>query len=629
MPKLPYFNLFELTDKQLLNPIELYPPRSKNLRPSEASIINRVTGEPSGKCARAVYYRLMDAPITDPPLPKMYYTWMMGKLFEDRLVEEWKKMGLYVANSVRFYNGRYHLSGELDCVIKHPDIPDQLIGLEVKTGYGYNYEKQVIGTINTMGQPKIENLLQASIYLNEFKHSIAMFKIPCMTRDSMKRAEFDIELIDGGKRVTVNGKVQHAFLIEDIYNRFDYMWEHYEKQIIPQRDYMLKWDDETIERKYDSGDLSESAYKKFKGARRPDTREKYRPGDWQCFAPRTLVWMSNGEMKTIKDIKVGDEVVSIDGPTKVVKVGSKTTNSKMVTVKPAGTLGVDCTEDHKWLIGSWDNWDEFCRMETINPKLMQAKDIIAFDGKENIDRVDVVFIPVIDFSYESDLTIELCEFLGYYAALGDLEDLKYDRVTFVLDSDNMAVVDKIVELGINLSDKNSCNIALTHDVDGKEILKIIFRSKKLLNYVRKNIIGDNNENKTLSHNIMGLDHWSTDVFLSAVAAGHQNIVKVASKILSLQYQQLFWKVDVPVVVKHIDGIGYSIQFTVLESVKLVRVFNKKFAALRIEDVISTEKTDKVYDIEVDSTHHVFATSGGLASNCSYCQYKTYCWSSDK
>ena len=51
----------------------------------------------------------------------------------------------------------------------------------------------------------------------------------------------------------------------------------------------------------------------------------------------------------------------------------------------------------------------------------------------------------------------------------------------------------------------------------------------------------------------------------------------------------------------------------------------KFAISRIRTIMPIDTVSEVWDLEVASSHHVFATESGLAHNCDYCRYKHECW----
>lgn len=69
----------------------------------------------------------------------------------------------------------------------------------------------------------------------------------------------------------------------------------------------------------------------------------------KCLHPDTLVLMANNEYKMLKDINVGDEVVTHLGKVKPVIDKFTTKHSKLVKIKVAGKE-IKCSTNHKFLI---------------------------------------------------------------------------------------------------------------------------------------------------------------------------------------------------------------------------------------------------------------------------------------
>ena len=79
---------------------------------------------------------------------------------------------------------------------------------------------------------------------------------------------------------------------------------------------------------------------------------------YQCLHPSTPVVMSDNTVKAIKDIKVGDEVITIDPKsckqsiTKVIKQYVRATDKKIITIETESGRKLTCTYDHPVLTSS-------------------------------------------------------------------------------------------------------------------------------------------------------------------------------------------------------------------------------------------------------------------------------------
>ncbi len=123
MPQQKSFNLVTLTDKHMTRE-GIYLPREAHWYPSEASVAwedSHGIARVSGNCMRKSFLRytgLLKAEGVDA-----YTQWIfaLGKAVENILVEQWKQMGIWHSNNVKFYNAEYNISGEIDCILREPE----------------------------------------------------------------------------------------------------------------------------------------------------------------------------------------------------------------------------------------------------------------------------------------------------------------------------------------------------------------------------------------------------------------------------------------------------------------------------------------------------------------------------
>jgi hypothetical protein len=276
------FSLIKLTDKHMTRQ-QIGMPREAHFFPSEASAvwvdkhdITRV----AGNCQRKSYLRYIGMTPSGEDSPYTKWIFALGKAVEEILIEQWKQMGLWIGNNIKFYDPIRNVSGELDCVLVEPD-GKTLFGVEVKSFYGYEANRDLCGNKSIVGSPKTSQLMQTLIYVDQCKSFISYFKMVYYSRDSANRVEFDITLTKDGDvtRPTVNGIIDYRFTLEDIYNRYDELQAHVVNKIIPEPDFELVWSDEKVEQRKLLGEVSKTKYEAWQ-------KGKEKIGDWQCrFCP--------------------------------------------------------------------------------------------------------------------------------------------------------------------------------------------------------------------------------------------------------------------------------------------------------------------------------------------------------
>lgn len=250
--------------------------------PSEGSVkVVDASGneEVLGNCLRASYFRCIGER-SAPHSVRTQFIFALGKHVEDMLVEIWKKMGIFEAQGVRFYNPEFNVSGELDVVLRNPST-DTLFGVEVKSFYGYYAGVEIMGNKSKSGRPKWSQLLQTLIYAKEFEGQLDHFKMWYQERGDGQHRSFDVRAVPterDGQIIylpEVDNEILTDFTVTDVYNRYLELGSHLTAQSIPDREFEIEYDDQRIEDDFACKKLSKSKYDKFK-------KKGERPGDWQC-----------------------------------------------------------------------------------------------------------------------------------------------------------------------------------------------------------------------------------------------------------------------------------------------------------------------------------------------------------
>jgi len=271
--------------------------------PSETSVEYEIDGRRrvDGCCLRKSWYRIMGYP-KERVDPNLKMKGELGKSAEEACVERWKRMGILLDNNIKFYVKKYGLSGEIDVILRNFEDSDKKpIGVEVKSFYGAGANRQICGSKRPFvaGTPKLDHLLQASIYLNEFKESLDHFRLYYLERGDGHRVDFQVftdnenrigfQQIEGPYWGTESAeKVYRPYTIDDVYSRMRQLVEAVKLREKPQRDFKKNYNDADVEWLHSIGELSDTKYKSYK---------KGKPlGDWNCsYCPFENECYSGGE----------------------------------------------------------------------------------------------------------------------------------------------------------------------------------------------------------------------------------------------------------------------------------------------------------------------------------------------
>lgn len=267
-------------DEHITNPLNI-ESRAKHFYPTGASCVGK-DGVLRGSCLRALAYDYLDIPRSGSYSPETMYTFGVGKHIELMIVEWLKEMGLFVGHNIRFYNSDFHVSGELDVVLRESFDSDSLYGLEVKSFYGpYALMECVTGRAGHPPKPKDEHILQVLLYLDNFP-SLKYFELIYVGRDKFDRAEYFIRLkeIDGDMYPEITRADGSSYVDMNIstagtYNRFKDLANYLKAKQLPPRDYRPVMTEEEMQKELEAGNITKNKMKSFKEG-------KVLTADWRC-----------------------------------------------------------------------------------------------------------------------------------------------------------------------------------------------------------------------------------------------------------------------------------------------------------------------------------------------------------
>lgn len=269
----------------LLRNYELHPPvierdSSDSNYPSSLSIkiINSYgESEIMGGCQRHNFYRRRGDSKTDFGELNNNLIMKAGKAVEEFIVMDFRSMGIFCGSNIKFYDKIYNIAGEIDIFVKPRD--KKLVLVELKTGYGKYFDKDVLGydewgkRLGT-GYPKIEHLIQTAPYLEKYKEITDELHLIYFNRGSfLHPAEFILTLKEG--KVCVDG-VESIVNLENIRTRILDLEDFIERSKIPPKDYQWKYTEEFAQKLVDTKRKStywfNNSWKKDKNI----------TGDWHC-----------------------------------------------------------------------------------------------------------------------------------------------------------------------------------------------------------------------------------------------------------------------------------------------------------------------------------------------------------
>ena len=268
--------ILEMVDKYLENPFELHEEFHKGYHhPSSAScIIKNEYGEDTivGRCLRDVYWQHRSIKATNPMTARGRRICAVGKMVEKFEVDQYKEMGIWRGNNVKFINPAYNISGEADCIIWNAEAK-KMHGVEIKSGYDYKFRSEVIGSPTRPGKPKYEHLLQTMFYVDYFK---IPFNIVYIDRGNAARAEYEITLNTDGTPNIDGKKLNIGLSLPRCVARFKELESHLKDGTVPRRDFQLRYSKERVEELNNSRRLRKKQSEEF------DKNKDLDMGDWQC-----------------------------------------------------------------------------------------------------------------------------------------------------------------------------------------------------------------------------------------------------------------------------------------------------------------------------------------------------------
>lgn len=263
--------------------------------PTEASA--RTPNGIVGRCRRRTYYSQQGVVVPQETDIQSLGRFKVGNILEEWIRELATHSGIRHDNSVKIRylipgSDKVQISGEVDMIYK---VDDEIVGGEIKTSYGYDFESTVFHKATIPGMPKVEHVMQVLSYLYYYKYidkslGITRFVITYLNRGSMEWIQHVIELSDdlypiingitlkgiadgsnpifgvqGINAVKTRAKlIDYEFSMTSVFERYIEIYNHHESGLLIAPDYNPLYSDEQITDYAISGKIGKTKFEDYK-----------------------------------------------------------------------------------------------------------------------------------------------------------------------------------------------------------------------------------------------------------------------------------------------------------------------------------------------------------------------------
>lgn len=270
--------------------------------PSEASA--SIAGIHVGECHRSMYYKIKGVPPTEPISIEGRRIFDAGLAGEAYLIDSYKSKDLLIEQQISLElpipnsRNKVIVKGKIDAIVKYQNKKS---AIEIKTVGEY----KAVKIFGDKGLPSPENLMQAMLYkyyLSNTKEGqekqIDKFYLEYLNRSTYDRTYYEIDIDDSGYAIItsidktdkelftiklsevksinelrstagISDSYDHRLAklkinINDIFESYDSIYDNVNSDVLPDRDYQLVFDKDSIEDAYLIGQISKIKYNKTK-----------------------------------------------------------------------------------------------------------------------------------------------------------------------------------------------------------------------------------------------------------------------------------------------------------------------------------------------------------------------------
>jgi len=361
----------------------------------------------------------------------------------------------------------------------------------------------------------------------------------------------------------------------------------------------------------------------------------------KCLLPKTRIFTEGGS-KEIKDIVIGDRVITHNGRTSLVSnTFKRKVDEDIYVINPQGFEPFAITSGHPVLTvqANRKNYGKRNKLSNFIGDYGSMKPV--WVDSDELKRGDFLVFPKIKFG-DNYLDKEMARLLGYYVAEGSISKIK-NRISFALHKKETKIADDIGKIVFKVFGIN-CHTYRQKNGNG---MVVRCSSKELKKFLEDNS-GKFSYKKRLSRMIMNSSSSMLKEFLRGYYLGDGSkstgvyTMATVSKELFYQLQSILFRFGIgftsKTVSKRIGGdgtkhresywirirnyveikkFGKVVNDPIKKDLKLVRKtswFDNKFLYVPIRSIDTAYYSGYVYNLEVEK-ENTFVTSSGIVHNC--------------
>lgn len=273
------FNIIEslasvLNAPKALSSLDYKASKQVYLYPS-SSMCYTTSGKPLGACIKQVWLYQKKYPTSNPDSAYNQMAAESGKIWENWLADQYKKMGIFLEQSTKLVDNELSTSCELDLLHINPETGEKEV-TEVKTYSSSNWygTKELLGYGTTKPKPKDAHLLQVVKYLMILKryeiHKVNMVYIDRACGNFFNNKQFCVYL--QGKDIYYETYYQNELLTiketrfntDSLKEKDEAVLKLIELDYVPEPDYLISYTLSDVEEKYREGYLTKKKYEAVK-----------------------------------------------------------------------------------------------------------------------------------------------------------------------------------------------------------------------------------------------------------------------------------------------------------------------------------------------------------------------------
>lgn len=307
--------------------------------------------------------------------------------------------------------------------------------------------------------------------------------------------------------------------------------------------------------------------------------------DELCLSPDTMILTDRGEVP-IKDIKLGDKVVTRNGLRKVTNCGITQKNAQLYEVVLSNGRSLKGTANHPVYVGNLGKFIPLIDLRAFDTmKLSDTYDRSDISWKKNqreLDGMENIGTQLMEDISKIDMECYCIEKFGKNIMVEYLEDMLYIIKMKIKQIMNYIISNVLKRVNMENYIANTSLVGVNQRKDERKIAKHQNCNGKIKNLLKENAC-------TVEENLN-------------LRGREQNIVvtHVKTKI----------EEKVELIMKHVNVLYVEKNF------KPINIERKKHVVVRVLGVYPVKKKSDVYNIEVEGEHEYFA-NGILVHNCSW------------